>query len=931
MPCAHTSQGRCDAGLTQSHYGHERARGKKWHLKFLCFALICALPAAVRAQNTYVSGYQLLYANNACSTAGLTNVGSSSGVAVNPTYAAGQCSGIFAVSSCSSFTISGQTATYYRGGQPAQGGSGGACYWYNPPPPSPPLPPSPPPSPPSPFPPPSPPNPPPSPPPPPRPPSPPPAPPPQGYSSTPTRFYILVANDARCSTNGGGAGASSSTGWTVSTAASSCDSSGLGCTSFDFGPSGLSMYTGSVTGVIASAGSQCWTLASAPPPPPPSPPPPTPPPSPPPPSPPPNPPPPSPPPPSPPPSPPPPSPPPSPPPPSPPPPRPPPPLPPPSPPFYHVRTAVLSNTQNGGTSACLFQSSDLKVYSPNGAYHLDFQASDANVVMYVTASGSALYAINTATLPLYGTGGVNFTTCSGCNRTLCMQDDGNLVQYDSGTPTGGSGAARWAPTTSPPGAGSYTLWIDDEGNAYVGTPDSPGTVFYYLRNGGANLAPPTGWSPPPPSPPPPSPPPSPPPPRPPPPSPPPSPPPPSPPPPPLPPPPSPPPPTPPPPSPPPPSPPPPNPPPSPPPPNPPSPPPPHPSPPPSPPPPSPPEPPLPPPPVPPPPRPPVAANTQYCGEALDSRYEPDPDKKVYVSTSCEVDLEPGATLLATTDPNVLTGAACSGWTELVFFDTSTNSIVLSAVGTTSTDSTHAHDCATTRYENVGASNITLRVVTSCYDVYTQDCAARTVWAKLYSPPPSPPPLPPPPHPSPPPPVPPSYVTFPYFSSAQRVNVTLNVFVPIGGILEVGSCHLANAFCVGATRILVYETLTQTSVATNEAGSPPGCGNCSYLEFENTGAYGRRRLLAGGSTNFSVVLSCATAAECAAQAQYLVIQPSPPPPSPPPSPSPPEPPTPPSPQPPHPPSPPPNPPPEPPPEPPSPMPPPPGPPPPHPPG
>jgi hypothetical protein len=154
-------------------------------------------------------------------------------------------------------------------------------------------------------------------------------------------------------------------------------------------------------------------------------------------------------------------------------------------------------------------------------------------------------------------------------------------------------------------------------------------------------------------------------------------------------------------------------------------------------------------------------------------------------------------------------------------------------------------------------------------------------------PPSPPPRPPPPNPpqppspSPPPPTPLSYgPTPPLFDSRLAPNASLTVRVPVGSFLEAGSCKLSGTYCTGDTRISLYETSTNTLVRSVNASDYPGCGHCSYLNFTNTGAYGRRHLLSGGSTNFTVVLTCATPGACQQQAQTSVTDPTPPP-SPPP--------------------------------------------------
>ena len=72
--------------------------------------------------------------------------------------------------------------------------------------------------------------------------------------------------------------------------------------------------------------------------------------------------------------------------------------PPPFPPYYHARAAFLSNTQNGGITACLFQQPGQTLCSPNGAWCLVFQSTDANLVMYKTGGG-AVWGINTIPEP----------------------------------------------------------------------------------------------------------------------------------------------------------------------------------------------------------------------------------------------------------------------------------------------------------------------------------------------------------------------------------------------------------------------------------------------------------------------------------------------------------------------------------------------------
>jgi hypothetical protein len=84
------------------------------------------------------------------------------------------------------------------------------------------------------------------------------------------------------------------------------------------------------------------------------------------------------------------------------------------------------------------------LYSANGAYRLSFQASDGNLVLYNTTTHVALWA-----------------TFAGTAQFIAMQGDGNLVEYDSASPS----RAVWNSGT--PGRGYSHLVVQTDGNLVV--------------------------------------------------------------------------------------------------------------------------------------------------------------------------------------------------------------------------------------------------------------------------------------------------------------------------------------------------------------------------------------------------------------------------------------------------------------------------------
>ncbi len=88
--------------------------------------------------------------------------------------------------------------------------------------------------------------------------------------------------------------------------------------------------------------------------------------------------------------------------------------------------------------------------STNGDYRLYFQASDGNLVLRDTATGSPLWASNTA-----GDGATRLT----------LQGDGNLVLYTDG------GDAVWASDTA--GSGADELVLEDDGTLVLYDDGSP--------------------------------------------------------------------------------------------------------------------------------------------------------------------------------------------------------------------------------------------------------------------------------------------------------------------------------------------------------------------------------------------------------------------------------------------------------------------------
>jgi hypothetical protein len=184
-----------------------------------------------------------------------------------------------------------------------------------------------------------------------------------------------------------------------------------------------------------------------------------------------------------------------------------------------ARTALLTNTQFGGTTACLdAQETNLTLNiatSPNGAWKLKFQ-TDTNIVLYNSADAAAGNCGTTNTVrnsltfcDLVVTTGGNVGS-SGNGWFLCLSADGKVNVHSGGDRTWGDTADNPKYTfknwVAPAVSTTLALFIDDAGAVSVGDPTN-GTAAVYT----VYTQPATTWSPPPPSPsPPPSPPPPPP-------------------------------------------------------------------------------------------------------------------------------------------------------------------------------------------------------------------------------------------------------------------------------------------------------------------------------------------------------------------------------------------------------------------------------------
>lgn len=156
------------------------------------------------------------------------------------------------------------------------------------------------------------------------------------------------------------------------------------------------------------------------------------------------------------------------------------------------------------------------------------------------------------------------------------------------------------------------------------------------------------------------------------------------------------------------------------------------------------------------------------------------------------------------------------------------------------------------------------------------------------PPPSPPPSPLPPYP----PLPPAahgYEMPVFFDGALASSMQFTLTASTGDFVEAGSCKLSNAYCNGHTRLELYRTSDMMLLDVNEGSDAPGCGGlCAYINYTVPAVfveYGApspsgRHLLQGGSTGFTVNVSC-VGATCSAQPQYTVTATTPPPTEPPP--------------------------------------------------
>ena len=103
-------------------------------------------------------------------------------------------------------------------------------------------------------------------------------------------------------------------------------------------------------------------------------------------------------------------------------------------------------------------------------------------------------------------------------------------------------------------------------------------------------------------------------------------------------------------------------------------------------------------------------------------------------------------------------------------------------------------------------------------------------------------------------------------------------IPPGASLRCGTCGLANANCSGNTVMQMFARNGTIPFATFDDGAAPGCGHCSYLEFDPPATAGRRSLLTSGAIYMiDVEVFCAGAGfGCAWSFQYEFVYPPPPP-------------------------------------------------------
>jgi hypothetical protein len=101
----------------------------------------------------------------------------------------------------------------------------------------------------------------------------------------------------------------------------------------------------------------------------------------------------------------------------------------------------------------------------------------------------------------------------------------------------------------------------------------------------------------------------------------------------------------------------------------------------------------------------------------------------------------------------------------------------------------------------------------------------------------------------------------------QTPLRVTIQLPVGSLLEAGTCYIANATCLGDTRVELYAN-TGELVAVNDDGAFPECGQCSFMSF--TTPTQRRRLATTQPASYVLLVSCTMNTTCSWYFQYRIV-------------------------------------------------------------